>query len=229
MSRPQALAVSILLALAAASGAFAVSSTGALRSGPTKPEVASAQALARRARQLDAWEASLGRALRSRPPALPALPRYGPLARVRGSAAGALPALVISRRPATRTPKRHHAREATTAAAVEVRSAAPVHADGGAQPPPSTTTTVAAPPAAQPAAPAEPSTPAAASVPPPAAPASSAPQVPSVEQQCEQLKKAAEGQGEAAKRAAERKCEQLKHAAEGSSGGDGGSGSGEHD
>ncbi|MGZ4463675.1 MAG: hypothetical protein ACXVZP_12690 [Gaiellaceae bacterium] len=219
MSRPQALAVGILLALAAASGAWAVGSTNALRGKATKPEVASSQALAKRAKQLDAWEASLAQALRSRPPALPAVPRYAAPARVRVSGSGTLPALVLSR--TSTAPQPHRASRGRTAAVV--RSHARPRAGGSAAAP-----VVAPAPATDDPAPSAPAAAPVASTPPAAAPqpapaqAASAPQPVSVEQQCEQLKKAAEGKGEAAQRAAEKQCEQLKQAAEGQSGQDDG-------
>jgi len=94
MSRRIALVVSLLLAVAAAAGTFAVLSTAALRAAPTKPQVFDARALARRSRELDAWAASLVKAARARPPALPPIPRYAPIVPIRAARLAALPAVV---------------------------------------------------------------------------------------------------------------------------------------
>lgn len=135
MNRRTALLSSLLLAGAATAGVFAVLSTAALRSEPPKPEVASERALTRRAKQLDAWQASLARALRARPPSLPALPRYASIADVQVPEAVALPP--VTARPTTRVVVR-----AVRAAAVPVPTTA-VAPTASSPPPPTTTTTQA--------------------------------------------------------------------------------------
>jgi len=99
LDRTQALAFSTLLALATAAGVWALTTTHALRAQPTKAAVTSDEAIARRTKQLDAFAAALASRLRARPPALPALPRYGSVARVH-AASGALPALAQRDDPA---------------------------------------------------------------------------------------------------------------------------------
>ena len=96
MSRTHGLAISVLLALCIAAGASATLSTLRLGARASKPAVARAQALARRAKQLDAWQASLDRALRSRPPALPRVPHYAPVARIAPPGPLVLPAAPVA-------------------------------------------------------------------------------------------------------------------------------------
>ena len=76
ISRAHGLVLSLLLGAASAAGAYAVIGTAKLGDAQTKPEVVSSRQIAMRARKLDAWEASLRKALAAKPPALPALNRY---------------------------------------------------------------------------------------------------------------------------------------------------------
>ena len=76
ISRTHGLALSVLLGAASAVGAYALIVTAGLGDAQTKPEVVSGRQIAERARKLDAWEASLRKTLKARPPALPALNRY---------------------------------------------------------------------------------------------------------------------------------------------------------
>ena len=126
MSRPHALAVSVVLALAAAAGVWAVTSTGAVRGEATKPELANDRAIARRSKQLGAWQASLERAARARPPALPAVPHYPRLPRVAAPTAAPLPAFVPPRTTAASRPvpaPRPRASKTGAAALVSARPA----------------------------------------------------------------------------------------------------------
>lgn len=144
MSRPQAFGVSILLALAAAAGAWAVTSTGAVRSEATKPELAGEQAIARRSKQLDAWQTALERAARARPPALPAVPHYPKLPRIAIPAAAPLPVFAPphTKPAATQTAAPGRTRAPRTGAAALV-SAHP--APAAPAPPPAPTTTATSP------------------------------------------------------------------------------------
>lgn len=97
MNKMHALIVAAILAVAAVFGFVAATRTAGLRSA--SPTVSSAAASAR-AHKLDRVEASLRRALRDKPPALPALPAS------RGSAVGAAPH-VVYHRPAPIVVVRH--------------------------------------------------------------------------------------------------------------------------
>ena len=71
MNRTRALITSLLVALAAVAGVFALSHTLTLSN---QANSATDQQVARRTAQLDRYEASLRRALAQKPPALPAVP-----------------------------------------------------------------------------------------------------------------------------------------------------------
>jgi hypothetical protein len=88
MNRMHVLVVSAILAVAAGFGLVAASRTAGLRTA--SPSVSPA-ALAARAHKLDRVEASLQRALRDKPPALPALPTAG------GASGRAVPHVVYHR------------------------------------------------------------------------------------------------------------------------------------
>lgn len=88
MSKMHALVVAAILALSAGFGLVAATRTAGLRSA--SPSVSST-AVSARAHKLDRVEASLRRALRDKPPALPALPAS------RGSAVAAAPHVVFHR------------------------------------------------------------------------------------------------------------------------------------
>ena len=61
--RTHGLILSLLLGAASAAGAYALIGTAKLTDAQTKPEVVSSRQIAKRARKLDAWEASLQKAL----------------------------------------------------------------------------------------------------------------------------------------------------------------------
>jgi len=221
-SRAHGLVISLALGAASAVAAYAVIVTGHVAEGTTKPEVAAGQAIAARARRLDAWEASLREALAARPPAVPAKARYGSVAIVSPPGAMALPALATVRpRAASKTaavavshvaserPRGVPAALPKAAAPASPRSAATDSHDGAQ----STAVQVTAPQAAAAAVQA----PVAVEAAPVAAapiPSTKAPAGPStsVEQQCSTILHAAENQSEAAKQAAEAQCEALKQA-----------------
>ena len=225
-TRSHGLVISLTLGAAAAVAAYAVIVTGNLADQTTKPEVATDQAIKARARKLDAWEASLHKALASRPPAVPAKARYASVVIMSPPGAMALPTpAAVPQRPAPatvsvstshRVPK---ASQPKPARASRPRAAAPTSPrredDGNEadrnQPP----VQVVAPPteqvaAAAPAPVAVQPAPAAAPAP---APAPSARTL--AEQQCRALLRAAENQSEKVKQAAEAQCEALKQAAGG--------------
>ena len=88
MNKKHALVVAAILAVSAVCGLVAATRTAGLRSA--SPSVSSA-AVSARTHKLDRVEASLRRALRDKPPALPAVPAS------RGSAAGLAPPVVYHR------------------------------------------------------------------------------------------------------------------------------------
>jgi hypothetical protein len=71
MKKIHALAIALILAVSAGLGLAAATKTAGLRSG-TATAVTTKAAIAARSRKLDRLEASLRRALRDKPPALPA-------------------------------------------------------------------------------------------------------------------------------------------------------------
>jgi hypothetical protein len=74
MKKIHALAIALILAVSAGLGLAAATKTAGLRSAPPTT-VTSKAAIAARSRKLDRLEASLRRALRDKPPALPAARR----------------------------------------------------------------------------------------------------------------------------------------------------------
>jgi hypothetical protein len=224
-SRAHGLVISLTLGVASAVAAYAVIVTGNLAEGTTKPEVATEQAVAARARKLDAWEASLRKALASRPPAVPARARYASVVLMSPPGAMALPTPApVPSRPASDTvsvtvshtpPKASHPKPARASRPKPSVPTSPRRegdgTENGAHNPP---VQVAAPPleqvaAAVPAAaaPAVQSAPAAATAPAPSAKTLA-------EQQCRTILRAAENQSEKIKQAAEAQCEALKQGAE---------------
>jgi hypothetical protein len=78
--RPRhAAAISLLLALSVAAGAFAAQRTMATASSASAKSTRLSPVLVRRARALDRMEVALRRALRQRPPALPHVPHFKPI------------------------------------------------------------------------------------------------------------------------------------------------------
>jgi hypothetical protein len=73
MKKIHALAIALILAVSAGLGLAAATKTAGLRSG-TPTTVTTKAAIAARSRKLDHVEAALRRALRDKPPTLPALP-----------------------------------------------------------------------------------------------------------------------------------------------------------
>jgi hypothetical protein len=90
MNKMHALAVAIILTVSAGFGLVAAARTAGLHSASGSAAVSS-PAISARAQKLDRVEASLRRALRDRPPALPALPPSRP------AAAAAVPRVVYHR------------------------------------------------------------------------------------------------------------------------------------
>jgi hypothetical protein len=93
MNKIHALMIALLLAAAAGLGLAAATRTAGLRTGTTSAR-SQAAAIAARSRRLDHVEAALRRALRDKPPALPAVPA------VRRPPAAAPAPQVVYRRPA---------------------------------------------------------------------------------------------------------------------------------
>ncbi len=219
IARVHGIALAGLLGVASAAGAYATITTAQLGDSETKPELVASATIAKRSARLDAWEASLTRALATKPPKLPAVPRYERVSLVGAPAAAPLPATAVRRSaPASTPPARAHAAPRAQAA-----SAAPLADEAQTRvsrthtaPASARTDAEAAKPVEQ--EPAETTSPAPAPAPAPTAPLSQP--VPAersehdIEQQCEALKRAAEGQGDQAKREAERQCEALKQAGE---------------
>ena len=223
ISRTHGLILSLLLGAAAAAGAYAVIGTAQLGNAETKPEVMTSRQIAKRAHKLDSWEASLKKALQSRPPALTPLNRYAAVAFVTGPGAAALPNTVAprktvqpaeppSRQVAEVQPKPGVVVAAPTRPAGMQKLAASVAV---AEPEQEQATHVPAPlvvaaPASAPAATQENHAGEHEASPPSSTP----PTTLSVEQLCRLLFRAAEGKGEQAKQDAEKQCEALKQAAE---------------
>jgi hypothetical protein len=109
MKKIHVLIVAALLGLSAAVGLVAATKTARL--GPAASTRASSAAITARSRRLDRVQLQLRRALRDRPPALPAVPTAN-----RGSAAS--PPRIVYQRPAPLVVINHAAR----------------HADDGAEP-----------------------------------------------------------------------------------------------
>jgi hypothetical protein len=199
--------------------------TAKLGEAQTKPDVVSSRQIAARASKLDAWEASLRKALAAKPPVLTPLSRYASVSVYSSPGYAAMPTVATpGRRTVTQT--RAPAKEAPPVRSPvknQIVSSSPKAHDPdktrpeapAVDPEPERTGPASAPAAAPtlvasvapPAPPKESTTTANA---PPAAPPTSQ----SVEKQCEALEQAAEGKGEQAKKSAETQCEALKQAAE---------------
>jgi len=220
ISRTHGLALSVLLGAASAVGGYALIVTAGLGDAQTKPEVVSGRQIAERARKLDAWEVSLRKTLKARPPALPALNSYAAVTFVVAPGPASLPA------PAA-VP--HHAAQQATTISMPARSAAktpakrpgkrievittPIHDDDA----PESAVPVAAPRTGTPDPTPAPTPAVVAAVVAPATTPATVPSPPttlSVEQQCRLLLRAAENKSEQVKQEAERQCEALKNAAE---------------
>lgn len=75
MNRRHGLFIALMLGAAAAAGTFALARTTAVGAGSSPTVKVSDAAIARWSSQLDRNEAALGKALASRPPKLPKIPR----------------------------------------------------------------------------------------------------------------------------------------------------------
>ncbi len=97
MKRMHAFTIAVFLAVAAGAGLVAATQTAGLRTGagPTAAAAAGGSTVAARARKLNRIEIALRKALRSRPPALPAIPA----ARTPAAPAAAPQQRVIYQRP----------------------------------------------------------------------------------------------------------------------------------
>ena len=229
ISRSHGLVLSLLLGAASAAGAYAVIGTAKLGNAETKPEVMSSRLIAKRAHKLDSWEASLQKALKSKPPALAPLNRYAAVLFVTGPGTAALPTPIAAPRktvqPAKPTARQEaevrpkHALVVATAARPtgKPEPAAPVASTEPEQDAVAPALVVAAPAPVATAAPIPTSAPAPTKqevkqdTP---APSPTPPATLSAEQQCRLLLRAAEGKSEQAKQDAEKQCEALKQAAE---------------
>jgi len=231
ISRSHGLVLSLLLGAASAAGAYAVISTAKLGNAETKPEVMSSRLIAKRAHKLDSWEASLQKALKSKPPALAPLNRYAAVLFVTGPGTAALPTPIAAARTTVQPAKptaRQEAEVRPKHAPVVATAARPTGKPESAEPVASTEPepdTVAPAPALVVAAPAPVATaaPIPTSAPTPTkqevkqdtpAPSPTPPATLSAEQQCRLLLRAAEGKSEQVKQDAEKQCEALKQAAE---------------
>ena len=223
-SRAHGLVISLTLAAASAVAAYAVIVTGNVAEGTTKPEVATERAIAARVRKLDAWEASLHKALMARPPAVPAKARYASVVIMSPPGAMALQRpTAVPPRPAADAVSAtisHAVPKASRPKPVKVsrpRAAAPTSPrpgdDGNDDDANPGGPTQAVAPSSEQVATAEPAAVAVQSAPVAApAPAPSAKTL--AEQQCRTILRAAENQSEKVKQAAEAQCEALKQAAE---------------
>jgi hypothetical protein len=97
MNKTHAAIVALLLAVAAVLGVFAASRTAGI--GAAARSQASTATIAARAHRLDSVEAALRKALRDRPPALPAVPN--------APTASVAPPATVYRRPAPLVVVRH--------------------------------------------------------------------------------------------------------------------------
>jgi hypothetical protein len=222
IARAHVLALSLLLGTASAAGAVAIIHTAGLGNAETKPEVVSSRQIAAREHKLDAWEASLRKALASRPPKLAPLNRYAAAQSVPADVGAT--AMPTPKPPATKPEPVRRASSPTkqlaarsTAKRAAVPTRAPEDDDGPAGV--ETSATPAEPqdgsagPAVVSAAPA-PSAASGTGTQSAAPPRTGEQKSQSIEKQCEALKQAAEGKGEQAKEDAEKKCEALKQSAE---------------
>lgn len=214
MSRLHAALVSLVLAVAAAAAALALLETTALGQPATKQEVATAAAVKKRSRQLDAWERSIAASLKARPRALPPVPRFPAVPVVRAASAASLPQPAAAPAAPAQSPRPRtaHAVQAASgrATTIHVAATAPPRTDPTGPSAPQVPASAPPPPPAAAPSPPPPASP----PPPPAAAPESHESEQSAERQCEALKRAAEGRGEAAKQEAERACEALKGGSE---------------
>ncbi len=219
--RAHGLILSILIGAASAAGAYAMIGTAKLGEAQTKPDVVSSRQIAARASKLDAWEASLRKALATKPPALTPLNRYASVAVVSAPGHASIPAVAtVGPRAAggTRAPAKKPRTARSRVKSHVVSAAAPARGPDTREP---DAPAVEAGP--ERSVPAPTPTFVAAAAPPPTSSGEtkgtpSTTQAPptsqSVEKQCEALKQAAESKGEQAKKNAETQCEALKQAAE---------------
>ena len=206
ISRSHGLMLSLLLGAASVAGAYAMISTAKLGDAQTKPDVVTKRQIAARASKLDAWEASLRKALATKPPALTPLTRYASASVVSPPGNAALPSVAT---PGGSTVAQTHAPAKKTRSARDpVKSQVVSNASRARETDttrPEAPTVDAEPERTAPAVAPAPAPTLVASAAPPAPPKEStkgAPPTPSatptsqsVERQCETLKEAAEGRG----------------------------------
>ena len=101
MNRLHALIVSVVLAAAGIAGAIAATQTMQLGAASAAPAQTDSAALRARANKLNDWAKALKSTLAKRPPALPAVPQFGPVA-VASYRAAAVPVAVRTAPPAAR-------------------------------------------------------------------------------------------------------------------------------
>jgi hypothetical protein len=110
MQRANALIIALLLGTAVVVGSVAALKTDGLKSASAKPAVSN-RAFARRSARLDRAEIALRKALARRPPKLPKVPHFSPVAPQAAAAPVAAPPPRIVRyvRPAPIVVVKHHA------------------------------------------------------------------------------------------------------------------------
>lgn len=224
-SRTHGLVISLALGTASAVAAYAVIVTGNVAEGTTRPEVATDHAIAVRARKLDAWEASLRKALAARPPAVPARARYTSVVLMSPPGALVLPTpatapprpagTMVSATVSGTAPTTSHTKRTRTPQPKASPSSAPRGEDDDEDDSKDPAPVQVAAPQPAPVAAAAPTEAAPTVQTPPAAPVSAPSAEKAAEQQCRTILRAAENQGEKATHAAEAQCEALKQAAEG--------------
>jgi len=132
MRKPHAFALSGLVAAAAVTGCVAGMRTVHLGAASTGPAAVSARAVAAQQAKLTRWSGSLHKALTAKPPALPAVPHYAPVAipavpTVRAFAsAPAVRRVIVHRTIGAPTAKQHLAATTTTVAAATPTEQEPV-------------------------------------------------------------------------------------------------------
>lgn len=109
MQRANAFVIALLLGAAVVIGSVAALKTAELNGASAKPAVSS-QALAKRSARLDRAEIALRKALSRRPPKLPKVPHFSPVATQAASAPVAAPSPPVVRyvRPAPIVVTTHH-------------------------------------------------------------------------------------------------------------------------
>jgi len=108
MGRTNALVVCVLLALAGVAGTYATIQTLGVGKQAQSEVLAPGNVIAGRKQKLDRWEDQLNRAATKRPPSLPGIPQYGPVAMPNVAPVGVSTAARVSKpasAPKTSAPK----------------------------------------------------------------------------------------------------------------------------